>query len=69
MTNEERASSAEEALAAFTDYGFEPPEELATYVGDLLVNLLHLCDQRGISFAACLERARGHFEYERSYSD
>lgn len=71
---ETRAKDAMEALESFARKGGEfYLEDSATEMdadlteqnmGDLLCNLAHLCDIKGIAFADVLRSAKGHYEAE-----
>ena len=65
MNNKQRAQSAYEAIRTFTDFGTDPDGGLETYAGDMLANIMHLCDERGIDFKKALERGTFHYESER----
>lgn len=57
--NDQRAASAEKALFAFImETGCDPGDEA---IGDLLCNLMHLCDRLGVSFDTNLARAFDHY--------
>jgi hypothetical protein len=64
--NEPRAEWAQKAVDAF---------ELATHVDDdnafcdLLCDLMHLADAKGVDFEHEFQRGRGHYEYERVNED
>jgi hypothetical protein len=59
LTNDDRATMAEHALAMVED---GQGQELA--VVDLLVNLMHLCDRDGLEFSECLGAAEDHYVTE-----
>lgn len=61
MTNKERADRALEAVRVGTDYPSDSPEELETYIGDLLANLFHLVDQHEFDMEVLLERGYQHY--------
>jgi hypothetical protein len=60
--NSGHASSARQALAACN---FDPHQEFADSVKEILVNIGHLCDAENIDFRAALERAIRHWQVER----
>lgn len=65
VTNDLRAEWADEAVYAFAAVTHAADEEeLDTLVGDLLCDLMHLCDRDGLDFAALLERAQTHYAAE-----
>lgn len=59
--NDERASWAGVAIAAFRDLTNCDQEDA---VSDLMANIMHFCDRNGMSFSAELQRARMHYEAE-----
>lgn len=52
MTNLERASAAEQAIVRHRSTKGETRTDSPTEIVDLLTDLRHLCDIRGIDFAA-----------------
>jgi len=60
--NKEHAAKAHEAIAACA---FDPGQDTATSVKDLLVNLGHLCDAEGIDFAEAVKKALNAWAVER----
>ncbi len=67
--NTTRAQFAALAVRAFADRVCPGGEEIETLVGDLLANLMHLCDAAGISFDGCLGTANMHYEAEITGED
>jgi len=70
-TNEDRAAWAELALDEFClavfgrDFADTAKTEGADVpVGDLLCNMMHLCQRQGVDFQAMITRAEMHFEAE-----
>jgi len=70
-TNTNRAAWAKEALAIFTDltFGGDHPDtmdrgDLESAIGDLIADLLHFAEQRGIDTDEVLRHATMHFECE-----
>jgi hypothetical protein len=61
--NTVRAQFAALAVKTFGDR-VAPGEDIETLIGDLLANLMHLCDAAGISFYILLERGRMHYDAE-----
>ena len=61
--NIERSGWAQSALDAFTAIVGESGDGESD-VGDLLADLMHLCDVQGISFEAALDQGRTHYEWE-----
>jgi len=59
--NEDRASWAEHALAAFMDATGSDKEDA---VSDLLCDIMHWCDRNDQNFTAELNRAESHYEAE-----
>lgn len=55
-----RALLALEAFSESESYRQDP----ATWVADLLGDLLHYCDQNAVDFEDSLDRARGYFAEE-----
>lgn len=71
-SNYERASWALSSLNTFTRMTMSSSADQAlkvegapVVIGDLLADILHLCDQRGYDFEACLESGRSHFSEEK----
>lgn len=62
MTNEERAEYGFAAIAA-GDPDYEASDDL-TSTSDTLANILHACDQAGVSFDDALTRAREYHTHE-----
>lgn len=69
--NEDRADSAKTALHAFMKESGQGPgdyDETSVH-GDLLCNMMHLCDREGHDFAALLDRGRNHYQCETDPRD
>ena len=71
VTNDDRAEWAGEALRAFARKtrqlkGDRWDDDLENVVGDLLCDLMHLCDRDGVDFARVLKNARGNYKEERA---
>ena len=65
VTNEDRADWAEAACEAFADItGQVMEDDLPEIIGDLIANLLHLANQKGMSPEGRLENGRMHYEAE-----
>ena len=62
-TNNERALWAQNAVDTFRNEVMQG-EDNETTIGDLLCNLMHLCDACGIDFDARLESGRNHYDAE-----
>jgi hypothetical protein len=62
--NEERADWAQSAIDTFMD---ETGCDFEDSVCDLLANLAHLCDRKGLNFEHELNRARDHYSAETNY--
>ncbi len=62
--NERRAWQAYDAIRQFTDFGDQPRAELETYTGDMLANIMHMCDLYAVDFEDALERGRRHYTEE-----
>jgi hypothetical protein len=60
--NQEHADQARRAIAACN---FDPGQELATSVSDLLVDLAHLCDAEDIDFVERVKKALNTWAVER----
>ena len=60
--NKEHAAQARHAIASC---GFDPHQDLATSVSDLLVDLAHLCDAEGIDFIERAKKAINTWAVER----
>jgi len=60
--NEEHAAKGREAVAACK---FDPEQDVATSVKDLLVDLGHLCDSEEIDFVETLQKALNAWAVER----
>ena len=64
VSNRDRANWAEEAIDHFAGIVGQRDEDLATNTGDLLCDIMHLCDFENLDFSALLDRARGHYDEE-----
>ena len=65
-TNGTRADWAAAGLAGFlAATGEADAGDNRDSIGDLIADLLHLCDREGIDAEAVLESARHNWEYER----
>ena len=65
MTNSERTAAALKAIKVHSAKGSDGPnEEVATHLGDLLTDLMHMSNELGLDFDERLESARNHFEAE-----
>ena len=62
--NTVRAQFAALAVRAFADRVCPGGEEIETLIGDLLANLMHLCDAAGIDFDDRLRNGRRHYDAE-----
>jgi hypothetical protein len=60
--NQEHADNARNAITACA---FDPDQDLATSVSDLLVDLAHLCDAENLEFVEIVTRAIRHWQVER----
>ncbi len=60
--NKDHAANARTAIAACK---FDPHEDLATSVKDLLVDLGHLCDAEDIDFVERIQKALNAWQVER----
>ena len=71
--NSRRAQAAEVGLLAFArDFGeTDDRDELGALneqaISDLLANLAHYCDRKGLSFQSCLEVARENYAAETDF--
>lgn len=67
--NAERAKWALAALETFSkETGVKVEADgLETVAGDLLGDLMHLCDQKGVAFSDILESAQRHYEVETGW--
>ena len=59
-----RAGFAATAVKAFADRTGLNTEDMDTTLGDLLADLMHLCDALGLPFADMVERAHHHHDPE-----
>ena len=64
MNNQDRAESACKAVERFSDALDMGDEDDDTRISDLLCNMMHFCDQQGVDFHDCLERASRNYETE-----
>jgi len=65
--NADRADWAAAAVLKFaTVTGMIENEDAETTIGDLLADLMHLCDREGVDFHTCVARASDHYEEEVS---
>lgn len=63
--NNDRAKWALEAVAAFQRAtGLSDADGLDTAIGDLLGDLQHLCDQKGLDFEALVDKGGRYYEEE-----
>lgn len=62
--NTARAQFAALALKAFSDRVSPLGEELPTLIGDLIADLMHLCDAAGIDFTDRVRNGRMHYDAE-----
>ena len=65
--NTARASSAQHGLIAFaevTGQNLNNPEDGADTVADLVCNLAHYCDRKGLQLSAILQRSVNHYHEE-----
>lgn len=60
---EGHALGARAGMIVGTDYGYY--DDVETYAGDLMSNLMHLCDQENVSFSEVKRRARSHYQEEK----
>ena len=56
---------ADKARLAIAACGFDPAQDLATSVADLLADLAHLCDAERLDFVAIVTQAIRHWQVER----
>jgi hypothetical protein len=67
MNNAQRAEYAYRTLLVFRQYtGNDTTEEA---IGDLLANIMHLCDEHGYTFSDLLATAEGHYTYETEHPE
>ncbi len=65
--NGERAGWAHEAVKTFQkETGLSDVDGLDTAVGDLLGDLMHLCDRESLDFSELLEKGQHYYESETS---
>lgn len=65
--NQERADIAFHALELYADKtGLSMKHDEETAIGDLLADIMHLCDRDGIQFDTYLLRARMHYDAEQT---
>ena len=62
--NDQRADLAFDAVFATTDLK-QDLDSLPSYVGDLLANLMHLCNREKVDFNRCLQDAQWNFNEEK----
>ncbi len=62
--NTTRAQFAALAVKAFGDRVAPRGEDTETLIGDLLADLMHLCDAAGIDFDSCLHMGNRHYDAE-----
>ena len=63
-TNAERAGWARTAIGAFAFETNMRGEDLDTKIGDLLCNLIHLCDEEDLNFDDLVANAHDHHWHE-----
>jgi hypothetical protein len=61
VTNDDRAAWAQAAVDTFMR---ETGTDAEDAIPDLLGDLMHLCDMRGLDFNALLNRGAGHYQAE-----
>ncbi len=64
MNNVDRADEADKALTTFTRNTGMHGEDYETRIGDLVTDLIHLCDREGVHFDAIVKRALQHHAAE-----
>ena len=65
-SNGKRADKGKEAVALIADEDIDVPEELCTYMGDLIADLMHLARREGIPWSEVLRKGRMHHDAERA---
>lgn len=65
-TNKDRAADAAVLLHIHSARTGIEDEPLDTELTDLLCNLMHWCDDRGVGWQECLNRASGHYVTEHN---
>lgn len=70
-TNTDRAMWAQAAVTTFAEITRmdSAGEDDETIMADLLADLMHLAESKDIDWAATLERATGHYEYEKEHDE
>jgi hypothetical protein len=64
VTNSRRAMRAEDGCIAWRGED-QPDDTYETNIGDMLGDLMHLCDRDGFDFDDLLRMGRGNYEAER----
>lgn len=65
LQNRRRADAARRAIRQYTNFALEPEETLPTYTGDMLANIMHMCEHYNVDFEEALERGRMHYLAEK----
>lgn len=61
---ESKADAARAVVEEHAEATGNANDDYAAQVGDLLANVMHLCQAEGVDFAGALQTARMHFEHE-----
>lgn len=69
LTNRDRAEFARTALSAMADEVGGKDNDVEIQLGDLMANLMHLCDVEAINFQACVRRGLDHYVAELKGED
>lgn len=63
-TNKDRAGWAFDAVVSFAQIVGQQDEDLETNMSDLLANLRHLCDRKGLKWSEVDNRGHMHYSAE-----
>lgn len=71
VTNNDRAEWARAAVDVFAEKtGLDKSgDDLDTMIGDLIADIMHLCERDGLDFEQVLHRGKMYFEEERNDED
>lgn len=64
VKNADRAERARRIVKAYGQEVGQPDEDLETNLGDLLADLMHLCEVDQVDFEECLDRGELNFDEE-----
>ena len=63
-SNRDRAYTGEEILDKYKEICGDEEAPYSQHLSDMISDLMHFCDGKGISFLRMLDRGRGHYDAE-----